>query len=176
MKHLHLTLILAALASTLVGCSSAKKVEKFEEEEKVAKSNLNEFDKLDFEDFSNQDWDAFGETHAEDIVVHWPDGRTTQGLESHTDDLKNMFAYAPDTQITQHPIKIADKNFTSVAGVMEGTFSDPMATADGKVIQPTGKKFKVDMVTIGRWKNGVMVEEWLYWDNLAFMKQIGVIQ
>lgn len=32
------------------------------------------------------------------------------------------------------------------------------------------------MVTIGHWNNGVMVEEWLMWDNQAFMKQIGLAQ
>jgi hypothetical protein len=33
------------------------------------------------------------------------------------------------------------------------------------------------MVTIGHWtKDGVMDEEWLMWDNQAFMKQIGLAQ
>lgn len=40
----------------------------------------------------------------------------------------------------------------------------------------TGKKFKLAMLTVGRWENGVMKEEWLYWDNAAFMSQIGVGQ
>jgi hypothetical protein len=31
------------------------------------------------------------------------------------------------------------------------------------------------MVTIGHWKNGVMDEEWLVWDNYAFMQQIGLV-
>jgi len=30
------------------------------------------------------------------------------------------------------------------------------------------------MATIGQWKDGVMVEEWLFWDNQAFMKQVGL--
>lgn len=51
-----------------------------------------------------------------------------------------------------------------------------MPIGDGKTIQPTGKAFKLYMVTIGRWKEGVMVEKWLMWDNLAFMKQIGLAQ
>lgn len=32
------------------------------------------------------------------------------------------------------------------------------------------------MATIGLWKNGVMVEEYLSWDNQEFMKQIGLGQ
>jgi len=59
---------------------------------------------------------------------------------------------------------------------MEGTFSQPMPIGGGKTIPPTGKAFKLSMATIGRWKDGVMEEEWLFWDNQAFMKQIGLAQ
>lgn len=51
-----------------------------------------------------------------------------------------------------------------------------MPIGGGKTISPTGKPFKLYMVTIGHWKNGVMDEEWLMWDNQAFMKQIGLAQ
>ncbi|MGE5308183.1 MAG: ester cyclase [Deltaproteobacteria bacterium] len=49
-----------------------------------------------------------------------------------------------------------------------------MPSANGKVIQPTGKQFNIPMCTIGHWKDGVMTEEWLFWDNMTFMKQIGL--
>jgi len=32
------------------------------------------------------------------------------------------------------------------------------------------------MTTIGRWDNGVMDDEWLMWDNQAFMKQIDLAE
>lgn len=51
-----------------------------------------------------------------------------------------------------------------------------MPIGDGKTIPPTGKAFKVTMATIGHWKDGVMDEEWLMWDNQTFMKQIGLAQ
>ena len=35
--------------------------------------------------------------------------------------------------------------------------------------------YKLPMATIGHWnKEGTMDEEYLYWDNAAFMKMIGV--
>ena len=41
-----------------------------------------------------------------------------------------------------------------------------MVVADGSVIQPTGKKYHLPMATLGRWNNqGVMDEEYLFWDN-----------
>ena len=46
-----------------------------------------------------------------------------------------------------------------------------------KTIAPTGKAYKINMATIGHWnKQGVMDEEYLFWDNQTFMKQIGLAQ
>lgn len=140
------------------------------------KRNLANFDDLDFRVYSGQKWDEFSKSHAPDILVHYPDGSTTTGLPDHLEKLKPQFAFAPDTAIREHPIKLADGNYTAVQGVMEGTFSKPLDFGNGTVIQPTGKKFKLAMLTVGRWENGVMKEEWLYWDNAAFMNQIGADQ
>lgn len=138
--------------------------------------NLTNFDDLDFNVYSGQKWDELSRSHAPDIVVHWPDGRTTTGIDAHIADLKQQFVFAPDTKIKEHPIKIARGNYTAVQGVMTGTFSQPMPIADGKHIAPTNKSFRLEMVTIGRWENGVMREEWLIWDNQSFMRQVGLAQ
>lgn len=48
---------------------------------------------------------------------------------------------------------------------------------DGKFIQPTGKKFKLSMATLGHWgEDGKMNEEYFFQDNEAFMKQIGLAE
>lgn len=150
------------------------KLAQFQAEEEAVAQNLANFDILDYEVFTGQDWMRLTESHAKDIIVHWPDGHQTKGLEKHIEDLAAMFIYAPDTRIKQHPVKFGSGEWTAVIGIMEGTFSKPMATPDGKTIQPTGKSFKLPMCTVGRWKNGVMTEEYLFWDNLAFMQQIGI--
>ena len=136
--------------------------------------NLATFDDLDFNVYSGQKSDQFGRSPAERSIAHYPAGTTTTGLPAHIEGLKPQFVFAPDTRIKEHPVKLADGNFTAVQGIMEGTFTQPMDIGGGKVIQPTGKAFKLPMLTVGRWENGVMVEEWLYWDNQAFMKQVGL--
>jgi len=139
-------------------------------------TRLATFDDLDFNVFTHQKWDQLQRSHSKDIVVHWPDGHQTRGIDKHIEDLKAMFVYAPDTRIQVHPVKFGSGDWTSVIGVMEGTFTKPMPAADGKVIPPTGKPFKIEMCTVGHWKDGVMDEEYLFWDNLTFMKQIGLGQ
>ena len=142
--------------------------------EKIAKAHIAKFDVLDFDVFTNQKWDRLKESHSRDIAVHWPDGHVTHGIDRHIADLKAMFVYAPDTRIQEHPVRIANGEWTSVIGVMEGTFTKPMPIGEGKTIPPTGKAFRLIMCTVGHWKNGTMDEEYLFWDNQSYMTQIGL--
>lgn len=136
--------------------------------------NIAVFDTLDFEVFSNQKWDRLNESHADNIIVSWPDGHDTNGIDVHIEDLKKLFVHAPDTAIKLHPIRVAYGDWTAVTGVMTGTFTKPMQMADGSVIQPTGRKFNLPMATFGHWKDGKMDHEWLYWDNATYMSQMGI--
>jgi hypothetical protein len=141
--------------------------------EMIAK-NLVTFDTLDYTVFTNQQWTRLHESHSIDIKVNWPDGHSTTGIERHIADLKAMFVYAPNTSIKQHPIRFGSHNMTCVIGVMTGTFTSPMPIGNGKFIQPTGKSFILPMCTVGIWKDGVMIEEYLFWDNQSYMNQIGL--
>ncbi len=136
--------------------------------------NIQTFDTLDFDVFSNQKWDRLTESHADDIIVTWPDGHDTNGLAQHIDDLKKLFVHAPDTAIKVHPIRIANGDWTAVTGIMTGTFTKPMPMPDGSFVQPTGKSFSLPMATVGHWTNGKMDHEWLYWDNATYMSQLGL--
>ncbi len=151
-----------------------KELQKFIDEKGTIKKNLETFDTLDFVVFSNQEWVRLHESHSKDVIVNWPDGHHTNGIERHIEDLKAMFVYAPDTRIKVHPIKFGSDDFTCVTGIMTGTFTKPMPIGNGKFIPPTGKGFSLPMCTVGHWKDGVMIEEWLFWDNATYMKQIGV--
>lgn len=141
--------------------------------EMIAK-NLATFDTLDYTVFSNQEWMRLHESHAKDIKVNWPDGHFTTGIERHIEDLKAMFVYAPNTNIKQHPIRFGSGNMSCVTGIMTGTFSKPMPIGGGKFIPPTNKSFSLPMCTVGIWKDGVMIEEFLFWDNQTYMNQIGL--
>ncbi|HEV2678908.1 MAG TPA: ester cyclase [Rhodanobacter sp.] len=167
-----------AIAVCFASLVSAKDNElaRYKAAEKLGNAELAKFDTLDFDVYTNQKWDRLAESHSKDILVHYPDGHTTRGLDAHIAELKPQFVFAPDTRIKEHPVKITNGEWTSVIGVMEGTFTQPMHSGDGKTIAPTGKKFKLQMVTVGHWKNGVMDEEYLFWDNLGFMKQISLAQ
>jgi hypothetical protein len=148
---------------------------KHEAQAPAVEKNLKVFDVADFDVFSGQKWGRLRESHTDDVVVTWPDGHETHGLAKHIEDMKSLFAYAPDITIKEHPIRFGSGTFTVTTGTMLGTFTKPMVIADGRSIQPTGKKFALGMVTIGHWTaNRRMDHEWLYFDNQDFMKQLGI--
>jgi predicted ester cyclase len=175
-RGIHVALISLAALLFVQGChrKEAAELAALKSAMEATQLNLSKFDDLDFNVISNQKWDELGKSHARDIVVHWPDGHSTTGLDQHTHDLQAMFVWAPDLKISDHPIKVANGDWTAVTGVMQGTFSKPMPMPDGKNIAPTGKQFKLTMSTFGHWKNGVMDEEYLFWDNQALNDQLGI--
>lgn len=169
-------IVVTTAALSTVAMADNSELARYQMAEKLAKAQIAAFDTLDFDVFTNQKWDRLHESHSKDVIVHWPDGHQTRGIERHIEDLKAMFVYAPDTRIQEHPVKVAQGEWTSVIGIMEGTFTKPMPIGDGKTIAPTGKSFKLIMCTVGHWKDGVMDEEYLFWDNQSYMKQIGLAQ
>ena len=178
-----LSIVSAAVALTLAVAGSAParaadagkpKGMSYEQAENLVREHIATFDDLDYNVFTNQKWTELHKSHSKDVIVHWPDGHTTQGIEKHIEDLKAMFVWGPDTRIKVHTVKFGQGEWTAVIGVMEGTFTQPMPIGDGKFIQPTGKAYKITMATIGHWTGGVMNEEYLFWDNQEFMKEIGL--
>lgn len=168
-----LALIVGLLGPACATTSTAT-AQNYEEEQRLVSGHIATFDDLDFNVFTGQKWVEFHRSHSQDITVYWPDGHSTKGLDKHIEDLKAMFVWAPDTRIKEHPVKVGQKDWTAVIGVMEGTFTQPMPIGDGKTIPPTGKAYKINMATFGHWKDGTMFEEYLFWDNQEFMKEIGL--
>jgi hypothetical protein len=165
-------LVASEMGGVLAGVPSS--LQQYQAAEALGQAHLKTFDELDFDVFSNQEWSRLHESHSHDVIVHWPDGHVANGIDVHIADLKALFVYAPDTRIKVHPIKIEMGDWTSVVGVMEGTFTKPMPSANGSTIPPTGKAFKIMMCTVGHWQNGTMDEEYLFWDNATYAKQIGL--
>lgn len=174
-KALTAAAIVASAFATTAMADDASDLAAYREAEAIGRKHLETFDTLDFDVFTNQKWDRLSESHSDDIKVYWPDGRVTEGIETHIGDLQYMFSFAPDTRIKEHPVKLQDGEWTSVIGTMEGTFSAPMKLADGTEIAPTGNAFRIRMSTVGHWgADGKMTEEYLFWDNQSFMQQLGL--
>jgi hypothetical protein len=158
------------------GSSVDKPTPKIEGLPEFLAKNLANFDDLDFHVYTGQQWENLHKSHAQDIIVHYPDGHVTKGIPDNIKELKFMWTFAPDNRITEHPVRFgtADGEWTAVMGFLDGTFTKPMVLPNGTVIQPTGKAYHLPMATLGHWnKLGTMSEEYLFWDNATLMQQIG---
>ncbi len=123
---------------------------------------------------SGNKWEELHKSDSPDLKVHWPDGHVTVGLQKHIGDLDSMFAFAPDARVDGEPTKTVNGEWTTVVRVAAGTFTQPMSTPDGKTVAPTGKPFKIWIATITHADNGVVNEEYLFWNDKTLKNQIGI--
>jgi len=72
---------------------------------------------------------------------------------------------------------VDSRDCSELQGTRRGNaFGRESRPGDGKTIQPTGKKFKLQMATFAHWSGDRFDKEILIWDDQAFMKHIGLAQ
>jgi hypothetical protein len=111
-------------------------------------ANLVRFDILDFEAWNNRNWTLFEELHSPDVLVVDSNGNTTRGIEQHLQWAMAAVAADPESRVLAHPIKIAAKDWTVVTGTLPGNLT---------------------IVTLARWEDGRIAEEYLFLQNPAPM-------
>lgn len=105
--------------------------------------NLQRMDVLDFEGWDKADWDGvFASHHTDDVHVDWQGVGATDGGAAH---IAAMKAYVDEAggevpQITDHPIRFGQGEWTCVVGVIAGR----------------------RMVTVARWRDGKIAEEYIW--------------
>lgn len=141
-----------------------------------AEENLKLMKTLD-DSWNSQDLTVFRKRHAKECIIRWPNQPPTHGIEAHEQEALSFFKTFPDQHLVNNPYKtmIAQGDWTCTIAEFTGTMKGPMAMADGTVIQPTNKSFKVDFCTVAHWKNGEIVEENLFYDLMGMLSQIGVL-
>lgn len=100
--------------------------------------------------WNSQDWDTFEERHADNVSVFSP-GQS----DNHRQEAVEFFRIFPDNHLVNNPYKrlsLKDDYTCSVAD-FTGTFRGPMKGLDGKMIQPTNKKFNLEFCTVAHWLN-----------------------
>ena len=141
-----------------------------------AEQNLQLMKTLD-DAWNAQDWETFNRRHAEDTDVYWPGqkdpthGRTNHRLES------IEFFKSVENHLENDPYKIqfGQGEWTCTVARWRGKMVGPMKMPDGRVVPPTGKTFDLEFCTVARWKDGEIVEEKLFYDQISFLKQIGAM-
>ena len=136
------------------------------------KRHLALFERFVYDGYNVRNWDVVRQIYDKNVVLHIANGETVQGIENL---IKNMQG-GPGAvaKVTSHTIQFGSGDWIAVSMIMEGTFNQPIEMPDGKIIQPTGKKWRMSQAALVKWKNDKIIESNGFWDNGAFMQQIGV--
>ncbi len=112
-------------------------------------------------------FDRYAESHAKDFVAHGGDHDAT--LEEDIAEAKEERKALPDMRVRVNQI-LAERDLVAMYWTASGT-----NTQAGMGFPATGKKIKIDGMTIFRFKAGKICEEWSVWDMLSVMRQAGLI-
>jgi len=131
------------------------------------------FQRLIDEAWHKGDLAVVDELVASDFVSHDPAAPHVRNREEYKQRIIGERTSFPDFHITiDDEVAAGDKVVTR--WTVRGTHSAPIIDQFG-TIAPTGKQIAVTGITIDRWSNGQLVEEWLYGDMLGFMQQLGLM-
>jgi hypothetical protein len=80
-----------------------------------------------------------------------------------------------ENKLDNRPYKvlIADGDWTCSIARWTGKMIGPMTGPGDKTIPATNKTFELEFCTVARWKDGQIVEENLFYDQVGLMQQIG---
>ena len=119
------------------------------------------------------DLDGVINLYAEDAVQQMPDG-TFEGRNAIRQRLAKELAAFPDvvhrfTSFVEEGDAFADE------WIFVGTHTGPFVLPDGTELPPTGRRVEVKGMELVRMRDGKIVANNLYYDNLAVAAQLGVL-
>ena len=123
--------------------------------------------------YSKGDIEAFVDTYTDDAVLRSPDG-VYEGkaalLEYWTQD-KTAF---PDGNVEMIR-SLEGGDIVMAEWTWSGTHRGPFNLPDGTEVPPTGKRVEAAGAEVVRFRDGLVVEHNLYFDNMAAMAQLGLL-
>ncbi|MCL1057501.1 ester cyclase [Shewanella gelidimarina] len=135
--------------------------------------HLKTFDELDLVAFNSRDMARIGEIHADNVIVHNADGTQTSPFKPHSEELDLLFDTF-DFKVKEHIVGFGFGEWTAGISISEGRWVKPLILKDGTVLKPTNKTVSLKIATIARWENGRIAEEYLFWDNADWNRQVGL--
>jgi len=147
-----------------------------EERAMNSEENLERMKTLD-DAWNARNWETFRSRHSSDTAVFWPgQPEPTRGRDAHQAESEAFFR-SIENHLDNNPYKvmIASGDWTCTIARWTGKMIGPVKGLDGKTHAATNKPFELEFCTVARWKDGEIVEEKLFYDQVGFLRQIGVL-
>lgn len=125
------------------------------------------------ERYNAGDLDGVMDLYAEDSVQLMPDG-LFEGRAKITERLAQELAAFSDIAHRYISFVEQDDAFADEF-VFVGTHTGPVTLPDGTVVPPTGRRIEVQGMELVRMRDGKIVADNLYYDNVAVAAQLGLL-
>ncbi|GCE02525.1 ester cyclase [Embleya hyalina] len=121
---------------------------------------------------TSRDTDAIAECFAQDAVAITPEGEL-RGRDAIANYMAEFTIALPDSAFDQeHQYEVGD---TAVdEGWYLGTNTGPLKLPDGTTLPATGKSVRIHGCDVATVEDGRIVDYRLYFDQLAFLEQLGL--
>ena len=125
------------------------------------------------ERYNAKDLDAVMDLYAEDAVQLMPDG-IFKGREAIRERLARDLEACPDVHHTVRSFVEQGDAFAD-EWTFVGTHTGPFRMPDGTQLPPTGKRMEIKGMELCVVRDGKLVVDNLYYDNLAVLAQLGLV-
>ena len=111
--------------------------------------------------------------HTEDATLVTPFG-TAQGRAAIREALSRDKAAFPDRTLTLGVI-VEQGDTIAAEWTVVGTHTGPLVMPDGTELPPTGKRIELKGMELVQVRDGKAAVDHVYWDNMAFAGQLGLL-
>ena len=124
--------------------------------------------------FNSHDEARIREGYADDVKFEAPGAEGLSGADGATQYSMGYIRAFPDVRLTATN-QIEAGEWIALEFTYDGTHTGPLATPDGNEIPPTNRHATGKGVDVLRIIDGKTVEEHLYFDQLEFLTQLGLV-
>ncbi len=114
-----------------------------------------------------RDFGRFEALHTKDFVKHY-NNAPTETLAEEMQDARRQFVASTDLRFSVNWV-VAEGDRVAVSFTGRGTHDGPL----GK-IAATGRKFDTTGMTVWRFVDGLIAEEWVFFNDLDLLRQFGL--
>ncbi|MDN3028890.1 nuclear transport factor 2 family protein [Streptomyces sp. S.PB5] len=123
---------------------------------------------------AHPDLKVIAELYAEDAVAYTPDEGEIRGRENIVEYWRQMTAAVPEARFDAlHSYEVGDTAIDE--GFFSGRNTGPLALPTGDSLPATGKEVRIRGVDLATVKDGRITEYRLYFDEMEFLGQLGLL-
>ena len=170
-KSTYLVITILLVSFLFYTCKQQTAVDKIDEEQKAKEELMIELTYTCFNIWVSGNLSLVDEVYSPELIRHEAGHDDIVGIEAYKEIIMISRTAFPDINLSIDEIFIKDDK-AIYRFTITGTHTGPFLTPFGE-IPPTGKKIDISCFEIDRIVDGKIVEEWVYYDNLTALAQLG---